>query len=108
MNLQELKQKTPDDLLSYAEELSIENASNLRKQEMMFAILKQLAANEIAIFGDGVLETLQDGFAIRRAAVERRIPCFTSLDTARAAAESLIDGSGSYNVKPLSEYLARR
>jgi len=74
MNLQELKQKTPDDLLSYAEELSIENASNLRKQEMMFAILKQLAANEIAIFGDGVLETLQDGFGFLRAPEANYLP----------------------------------
>ncbi|MBI2855465.1 MAG: carbamoyl-phosphate synthase large subunit, partial [Chloroflexi bacterium] len=48
---------------------------------------------------------LRDGFEIRRAAVERRIPCFTSLDTARAAVESLINGSGLYNVKPRAEYL---
>jgi len=74
MNLQELKQKTPDDLLSYAEDLNIENASNLRKQEMMFAILKQLAANEIAIFGDGVLETLQDGFGFLRAPEANYLP----------------------------------
>ena len=56
----------------------------------------------------GERETLQDGFQIRRSAVERRIPCFTSLDTARAAVESLANGSGSYSVKPLSEYLAGR
>ena len=74
MNLQELKQKTPDDLLVYAEDLNIENASNLRKQEMMFAILKQLAANEIAIFGDGVLETLQDGFGFLRAPEANYLP----------------------------------
>ncbi|MBI4299290.1 MAG: carbamoyl-phosphate synthase large subunit [Chloroflexi bacterium] len=48
---------------------------------------------------------LQDGFEIRRAAAERRIPCFTSLDTARAAVESLIKGEGHYNVKRLSAYL---
>ena len=54
----------------------------------------------------GDRETLQDGFEIRRAAVERRIPCFTSLDTARAAAESLSNSSDAYNVKPLSQYLA--
>ena len=74
MKLQELKQKTPDDLLVYAEDLNIENASNLRKQEMMFAILKQLAANEIAIFGDGVLETLQDGFGFLRAPEANYLP----------------------------------
>ena len=67
MNLHELKQKSPADLLAYAEDLSIENASSLRKQEMMFAILKQLAENEVIISGDGVLEILQDGFGFLRA-----------------------------------------
>ena len=52
----------------------------------------------------GDRETLQDGFEIRRAAVERRIPCFTSLDTARAAVESLSNGSETYSVRPLSAY----
>ena len=52
MNLQELKRKAPADLLAYAEELQVENASNLRKQDMMFAILKRLADNDVAIFGD--------------------------------------------------------
>ena len=52
----------------------------------------------------GERETLQDGFEIRRAAVEKRIPCFTSLDTARAAAESLVSGNAAYSVKPLSAY----
>ena len=66
MHLQELKQKSPADLLAFAEKLEIENASNLRKQDMMFAILKQLAENEVAIFGEGVLEVLQDGFGFLR------------------------------------------
>ncbi|MEE9250241.1 MAG: transcription termination factor Rho [Alphaproteobacteria bacterium] len=66
MNLQELKQKSPADLLAYAENLRIENASGLRKQDMMFAILKQLAQNNVPIFGDGVLEILQDGFGFLR------------------------------------------
>jgi len=48
---------------------------------------------------------LRDGFDIRRAAVERRIPCFTSLDTARAAVESLLMSQGNYNVQPMIEYL---
>ena len=56
----------------------------------------------------GDREALQDGFHIRRAAVDKRIPCFTSLDTARAAVESLANGSGSYSVKPMSAYLAGR
>ena len=53
MHLQELKAKSPADLLAYAEELEIENASTLRKQDMMFAILKQLAHNDVAIYGSG-------------------------------------------------------
>ncbi len=74
MNLQELKQKTPTDLLAYAEELEIENASTLRKQDMMFAILKQLADNEIPISGDGVLEILQDGFGFLRSPEANYLP----------------------------------
>ena len=66
MNLTELKTKNPGDLLAYAEELEIENASTLRKQDMMFAILKQLAENDTPIFGTGVLEVLQDGFGFLR------------------------------------------
>jgi len=74
MNLHELKQKSPADLLAYAEDLSIENASSLRKQEMMFAILKQLAENEVIISGDGVLEILQDGFGFLRAPEANYLP----------------------------------
>ena len=67
MNLQELKRKSPEDLLAFAEEHAVENASTLRKQDLMFAILKQLAENNTAIYGDGVLEILQDGFGFLRA-----------------------------------------
>jgi transcription termination factor Rho len=74
MNLHELKQKTPTDLLAYAEELEIENASTLRKQDMMFAILKRLADNEEVISGDGVLEILQDGFGFLRAPDANYLP----------------------------------
>ncbi len=74
MNLQELKSKPPADLLAYAEELEIENASSLRKQDMMFAILKQLAENEVAIFGIGVLEVLQDGFGFLRSPEANYLP----------------------------------
>ena len=66
MNLQELKRKTPAELLAFAEELEIENASSLRKQDMMFAVLKQLAENDVTISGDGVLEVLSDGFGFLR------------------------------------------
>ena len=74
MNLQELKAKTPADLLAFAEELEIENASTLRKQDMMFAILKQLADNDVAIFGQGVLETLPDGFGFLRSPESNYLP----------------------------------
>ena len=74
MHLQELKQKSPGELLAYAEGLEIENASSLRKQEMMFAILKHLADNEVAIYGDGVLEVLQDGFGFLRAPEANYLP----------------------------------
>ncbi|MBT4741508.1 MAG: transcription termination factor Rho [Rhodospirillaceae bacterium] len=66
MHLQELKRKTPPELLAFAEELGIENASTLRKQDMLFSILKQLAEQDQAISGEGVLEILQDGFGFLR------------------------------------------
>ena len=74
MNLQELKQKSPADLLAYAEELEIENASTLRKQDMMFAILKSLADNDTPISGTGVLEILQDGFGFLRSPEANYLP----------------------------------
>ncbi len=74
MNLQSLKSKTPTELLQFAEELEIENASTLRKQDMLFAILKQLAENDVPIFGDGVLEVLQDGFGFLRSPEANYLP----------------------------------
>jgi transcription termination factor Rho len=74
MNLQELKAKTPADLLAYAEELEVENASTLRKQDMMFAILKQLADNDVPISGQGVLEILPDGFGFLRSPESNYLP----------------------------------
>ena len=74
MQLSELKSKTPADLLAYAEELEIENASSLRKQDMMFAILKKLAEDDVAISGDGVLEVLQDGFGFLRSPEANYLP----------------------------------
>jgi transcription termination factor Rho len=74
MNLQELKAKTPAELLAYAEDLQIENASTLRKQDMMFAILKQLADNDTPIYGDGVLEILSDGFGFLRSPQANYLP----------------------------------
>ena len=67
MNLQELKNKTPADLILEAEKLGIENPSTMRKQEILFAILKKFAEKNEKITGSGVLETLQDGFGFLRA-----------------------------------------
>ena len=66
IKLQELKQKSPVELIAVAEELTVENASTLRKQELMFAILKQYAAKEVDIVGEGVVEVLPDGFGFLR------------------------------------------
>ena len=66
--LSELKDKTPAELVAFAEELEVENASNLRKQDLLFAILKTLADEEVEISASGVLEVLQDGFGFLRAA----------------------------------------
>ena len=74
MHLQELKSKSPADLLKYAEELEIENASTLRKQDILFSILKRLAKNEVAIYGTGVLEVLSDGFGFLRAPEANYLP----------------------------------
>ena len=74
MNLQELKGKSPTELLAFAEEQQVENAGNMRKQDMMFAILKQLAEKNIEITGGGVLETLQDGFGFLRSPESNYLP----------------------------------
>jgi len=66
MSLEELKEKTPAALLEFAEELEVENASTMRKQDMMFAILKELADHDVEISGGGVLEVLSDGFGFLR------------------------------------------
>src|SRR6056300_1089982 len=74
MNLQELKDKSPADLISKAEKLGIENPSTLRKQEILFAILKKLAEKGEQITATGVLETLQDGFGFLRAMESNYLP----------------------------------
>jgi transcription termination factor Rho len=66
IKLHDLKRKSPTELLAFAEDLEVEGASTMRKQELMFAILKQLAANETDIIGEGVVEVLQDGFGFLR------------------------------------------
>src|ERR1700685_3331379 len=74
MHLAELKAKSPADLLSFAESLQIENASSLRKQDMLFAILKNLAENDQAIHGEGTLEILPDGFGFLRSPEANYLP----------------------------------
>jgi len=74
MKLEDLKLKTPTELLSFAEELGVENASTLRKQELMFATLKQLASKDIDITGVGVVEVLQDGFGFLRSPDANYLP----------------------------------
>jgi transcription termination factor Rho len=74
MKLQELKSKSPTDLIAFAESLEVENASVMRKQELMFAILKKLAAQDIEIIGEGVVEVLQDGFGFLRSANANYLP----------------------------------
>jgi transcription termination factor Rho len=66
IKLQDLKSKSPTELGAFAEEVEVENAGTLRKQELMFAILKQLAAREVEIIGEGVVEVLLDGFGFLR------------------------------------------
>ncbi len=74
LNLADLKAKSPKDLLAMAEELEIENASTMRKGEMMFSILKERAEDDWEISGDGVLEVLQDGFGFLRAPEANYLP----------------------------------
>ncbi len=74
ISLEELKEKSPADLLAFAEELEVENASTMRRQDMMFAILKELADREVEIAGGGVLEVLSDGFGFLRSPEANYLP----------------------------------
>ncbi len=74
MKLQDLKNKKPADLVTFAEELEIENASSMRKQDMLFAILKELAERDVEITGQGVVEILQDGFGFLRSPESNYLP----------------------------------
>ena len=74
VKLKELKAKSPTELLELAEELEVENASTLRMQELMFAILKQFAERETDIIGEGVVEVLQDGFGFLRSPQANYLP----------------------------------
>ena len=74
MNLQELKSKNPEELLKQADNLGIENPSSLRKQDLMFAILKTIADEGTAITGLGVIEIMQDGFGFLRSSESNYLP----------------------------------
>ncbi len=74
MSLQELKDKSPADLLSFAEQLEVESANSMRKQDMMFAILKTLAEEGVEIEGSGTLEVVQDGFGFLRSPEANYLP----------------------------------
>jgi len=74
LKLKELKIKTPQELLAYAEELGVENASSMRTQDMLFSILKTLASDKKEIDGEGVLEVLQDGFGFLRSMEANYLP----------------------------------
>ncbi|MDC3086239.1 transcription termination factor Rho [Pelagibacteraceae bacterium] len=74
LKLRELKKKTPQELLKYAEETGVENASSMRTQDMLFEILRSLAANKKDIDGEGVLEVLQDGFGFLRSMEANYLP----------------------------------
>src|SRR5438477_67468 len=74
LKLQDLKAKTPAELVSFAEGLEVENASTMRKQELMFGILKQLSARETDIVGEGVVEVLSDGFGFLRSPEANYLP----------------------------------
>ena len=74
IKLKELKAKSPAELLAFAEELEVENASAMRKQELMFAILKELAERDTDIIGEGVVEVLHDGFGFLRSPDANYLP----------------------------------
>src|SRR5215470_858100 len=74
MNLQDLKKKSPPELLAFAEEQGVEGAAMMRRQEQMFAILQKLAAAEQAIFGHGTIEVLPDGFGYLRSMEANYLP----------------------------------
>ena len=74
VKLHDLKVKSPTELLTLAEELEVENANTMRKQELMFAILKSLAQRDVDIVGEGVVEVLQDGFGFLRSPDANYLP----------------------------------
>ncbi len=74
MHLSDLKTKSPEELLKLAEDLSVENASTLKKQDLIYSILRKTASNKTAVYGDGVVEVLPDGFAFLRSPQANYMP----------------------------------
>lgn len=74
LSLAELKSQSPSNLLKFAEKIEIDNASTMRKGDMMFAILKEMAEDGVEIYGDGVLEVVQDGFGFLRSTDANYLP----------------------------------
>ena len=74
LSLAELKSHSPSNLLKFAEKIEIDNASTMRKGDMMFAILKEMAEDGVEIYGDGVLEVVQDGFGFLRSTDANYLP----------------------------------
>lgn len=74
MHLSDLKSKSPEELLKLAEELSVENASTLKKQDLIYSILRKTASNKTTVYGDGVVEVLPDGFAFLRSPQANYVP----------------------------------
>ena len=99
MNLEELKKKTPAELILQAEKLSIENPSTLRKQEILFAILKKLAEKKEQITGGGVLEVLQDGFGFLRAIESNYLPGPDDIYVSPSQIRKFAENNNSYSPK---------
>ena len=96
MKLQDLKSKTPAELVQFAEENKVENASTMRKQELMFAILKQLAIQETDIIGEGVVEVRSDragGARVRERVTRGAVREEERLALARVARGDPLDGA---------------
>ena len=99
MNLEELKKKSPAELISQAEKLEIENPSTLRKQEILFAILKKLAQKNEQITGGGALEVLQDGFGFLRAIESNYLPGPDDIYVSPSQIRKFVENSNIYSPK---------
>ena len=99
MNLEELKKKSPAELISEAEKLEVENPSTLRKQEILFAILKKLAQKNEQIIGSGTIEVLQDGFGFLRATESNYLPGPDDIYVSPSQIRKFAENNNSYSPK---------